>query len=99
MSKAYEIFRAAFEGPRDFRSDEYKNGVIDVLRVHLAEVPEVRCGYRIGSAQADAYFAGCDEGHRRAREYLETIGAGGTETEGHNAKVSGAGTASAGLPG
>ena len=29
-------------------------------------------------AQADAYFAGCDEGHRLAREYLEKVGDGKT---------------------
>ncbi|MDD2769778.1 MAG: hypothetical protein PHT19_13670 [Methylococcus sp.] len=76
MSKAYDIFREAFDGPRDPRSDEYKNGMIDALRFRLGEASEVRCGYRIGSAQADAYFAGCDEGHLRAREYLEKVRVG-----------------------
>lgn len=87
MSKAYKIFRSAFDGPRDPRSDEYKNGVIDVLRFRLGEATEVRCGYRIGSAQADAYFSGCDEGHRLAREHLEKVGASETEAEGHNAEL------------
>lgn len=84
MSKAYEIFREAFDGPRDPRSDEYKHGVIDVLRFRIGESNAVSCGYRIGSVQADAYFAGCDEGHRLAREHLETVGEGATSTEEQN---------------
>jgi hypothetical protein len=89
MSKAHEIFREAFDNPRDPRSDEYKNGVIAVLRFRLGESTEVRCGYRIGSAQADAYFAGCDEGHRLAREHLEKVGAGETATEWPKAELTG----------
>lgn len=33
----------------------------------------IRGQRRAGTAQADAYFAGCDEGHRLAREYLESL--------------------------
>lgn len=32
MSKAYEIFDEAFSKPRDPRSDEYRHGVIDILK-------------------------------------------------------------------
>jgi hypothetical protein len=73
MSKASEIFDAAFSKPRDPRSDEYRNGVIDILKCRLCEANEAfgKHQYRLGTAQADAYFAGCDEGHRLAREYLE----------------------------
>lgn len=75
MSRALEIFDAAFSTPRDPRSDEYRHGVIDILKFRLGEENEV-CGkrkYVLGTAQADAYFSGCDEGHRLAREYLERV--------------------------
>lgn len=80
MSKAYEIFDEAFLKPRDPRSDEYRHGVIDILKFRLREANEAsgKHQYKLGTAQADAYFAGCDEGHRLAREYLEKVGAGGT---------------------
>jgi hypothetical protein len=73
MSKAYEIFDAAFSKPRDPRSAEYRHGVIDILKFRLRETNEAtgKRQYRLGTAQADAYFAGCDEGHRLARGYLD----------------------------
>ena len=72
MGKAQEIFEAAFRKPRDPRSDEYKAGVLNILRFRLGELngKAGHCPYYIGTAQADAYFAGCDEGHRLAREFL-----------------------------
>ena len=80
MSKAYEIFEAAFSKPRDPRSDEYRQGVIDILKFRLRETNKsfVSAQYRLGTAQADAYFAGCDEGHRLAREYLDSVGTSST---------------------
>lgn len=80
MSTAYEIFDAAFSKPRDPRSDEYRHGVIDILKFRLREANEAfgKHQYKLGTAQADAYFAGCDEGHRLAREYLEKVGADNT---------------------
>jgi hypothetical protein len=77
MSKADELFREAFSVPRDRRSEEYKAGVLDMLRFRLGEASTVAGSYRyeLGTAQADAYFSGCDEGHRRAREYLTNSGA------------------------
>ncbi len=80
MSKAYEIFDEAFSKPRDPRSDEYRHGVIYILKFRLREANEVfgKHQYKLGTAQADAYFAGCDEGHRLAREYLEKVGDGKT---------------------
>jgi len=75
---AYEIFDAAFAKPRDPRSSEYKQGVMDVLKFRLGEANEVfgKKRYLLGTVQADAYFAGCDEGHRLAREHLENVGNG-----------------------
>lgn len=72
MSKAYEIFNAAFSKPRSPRSDEYRHGVIETLKFRLGEsigVFEMK-QYKLGTAQADAYLAGCDEGNRLAHEYL-----------------------------
>ena len=40
MSKAYEIFDEAFLKPRDPRSDEYRHGVIDILKFRLREANE-----------------------------------------------------------
>ena len=78
MSKADEVFDTAFLRPRAPRSDEYRRGVIDALRFRLdEEKPAIwKSQYKLGTAQADAYFAGCDEGHRLAREYLEQVYAG-----------------------
>ena len=75
MSKAYEVFDVAFLKPRAPRSDEYRRGVIDVLRLRLdGENAAIwKNQYKLGTTQADAYFAGCDEGHRLAREYLEQV--------------------------
>lgn len=77
ISKAHAIFEEAFSTSRDPRSDEYKHGVIDILKLRLRESDEAsgKHKYKLGTAQADAYFAGCDEGHRLAREYLEKINA------------------------
>ena len=75
MSKADEIFREAFAKPRDPRSKAYKDGVLRTLRLRLGDVDAVSAdplmGYELGTPECDAYFAGTDEGHRRAREYLE----------------------------
>jgi len=70
MKTASELFAKAFEGPRDKRSEEYKLGVLEALRFRLGEISGMRCPYAPGTAQADAYFAGTDEGHRIGRDYL-----------------------------
>ena len=100
MSKAYEIFDEAFSKPRDPRSDEYRHGVIDILKFRLREANEVfgKHQYKLGTAQADAYFAGCDEGHRLAREYLEKVGDGKTAPNATSHRGAACG-ASGGLPG
>lgn len=64
MGRANEIFTAAFDKPRDKRSNEYKLGASDTLKFRCGEIHSVRCPYEIGTAQADAYFAGCAEGHQ-----------------------------------
>ena len=74
QGRAMAIFEAAFSVPRDARSEAYKAGVLDVLRHRLGEVSGCaqKCEFTLGTAEADAYFAGCDEGHRRASDYLNT---------------------------
>jgi hypothetical protein len=72
MTTAKQIFDKAFSRPRDRRSDAYKAGVLAILEHRLRERgANVFCQYEEGTAEADAYFAGCDEGHRLARDYLD----------------------------
>ena len=63
MKTVMEIYDAAFDVPRDPRSDEYKAGVIAILsyRITGQKIPRP---YAMGTAQADAFYAGTDEGHR-----------------------------------
>lgn len=66
MKTVMEIYDEAFDVPRDPRSDEYKQGVIAALsfRITGQKIPHP---YALGTAQADAFYAGIDEGHRRWR--------------------------------
>jgi hypothetical protein len=65
--KAQELFDKAFNVLRAPRSEEYKEGVLAVLRMRCEEdkLPRI---YPVGSVQFDAFNAGCDEGHRIWRE-------------------------------
>lgn len=63
MKTALEIFNAAFHPVRDPRSDEYKAGVLAVLRFRI-DGQKIPHPYAMGTAQADAFYAGTDEGHR-----------------------------------
>lgn len=47
------------------RSTEYKAGFLAALRYRLGGVRMPRLPYPMGTAQADAWFAGVDEGHFR----------------------------------
>ena len=60
---ARALFNAAFSRQRDPRSREYKNGVLAALRFRVNDEP-IKCPYLPGTATADAYYAGTDEGHR-----------------------------------
>lgn len=69
---AKELFAAAFAGPRDPRSAEYKSGVLAALKFYLGEAATVGpCPYPLGSARQDAWLAGTNEGHDRGRAYLD----------------------------
>jgi len=62
--KANELFEKAFNAPREARSDEYKDGVLQALQFKTEEIDGVSFPYKMGTAQADAWFAGLDEGKR-----------------------------------
>lgn len=70
MPSAQELFKYAFSGQRDKRSDEYKAGVLATLRFRLKEAQIIPVPYKPGTAQSDAFFAGVCEGHQIARKYL-----------------------------
>ena len=73
MKTADDLFNEAFGQPRDKRSQAYKTGVVQGLRVVLGEANNPPLPYRLGTAEADAYFAGYDEGRARGKNYLESI--------------------------
>lgn len=62
MKTVEQLMDAAFSPGRDPRSEEYMRGCIAALqyRIHGATI---RHPYQMGTTQADAYFAGIDEGH------------------------------------
>jgi len=70
MATARELFDAAFtpDSTRTPRSNAYKAGVLAVLRRRVDRGPKGLdvAPYRRGSAEADAYWAGCAEGHQIA---------------------------------
>lgn len=63
-----QILEQAFDPAkfRDPRSPEYKAGVLAALKFRLQGHP-ITLPYPVGTAQADAFFSGLDEGHRLAR--------------------------------
>jgi len=65
MSKAQALFKTLFDGPRDPRSTEYQAGCLYILRRKLDGIAKQDCPYRMPSAQADAWLAGCQEGLRQ----------------------------------
>jgi hypothetical protein len=65
-----KLFDAAFNNARDPRSDEYKAGVRAVLNYRIAGERIYR-PYPMGTTQADAFYAGVDEGHQIWRAYQE----------------------------
>lgn len=73
MKTADDLFNEAFDHPRDKRSQAYKAGVVHGLRGALGEANNPTLPYRLGTAEADAYFSGYDEGTARGKNYLESI--------------------------
>jgi hypothetical protein len=64
------LFAKAFEATRDKRSDPYKRGVYDGLVAKL-ETITTKNPFTLGTADADAWFAGNDEGRRRGQAWLD----------------------------
>lgn len=64
------LMAAAFGVPRDPRSPEYKAGVRAALAFRIDGI-KIRCPHPMGTAQADAFYSGVDEGRRRWREAVE----------------------------
>jgi len=64
------LMKAAFDRPRDPRSDAYKLGVRELLANRVLGVP-FRCPYKLGTAEADAFFSGSDEGRTIWQQYQE----------------------------
>lgn len=72
MSRAAAILAAAFapERGRTPRSAAYKAGALAALE-HRLEGRRLECTYEVGTAEADAWFAGVDEGAALARAERE----------------------------
>ncbi|MBL8395937.1 MAG: hypothetical protein JNK99_14525 [Candidatus Accumulibacter sp.] len=68
MSKTEALMQLAFYPGRPARSAAYRAGVRDVLLKRLDGVQDLPFPYQVGSAEADAYLSGMDEGMRRANE-------------------------------
>lgn len=71
---ARRLFDEAFSRPREPRSPEYRRGVLDALRYRfgLTETLRLPEAFETGTAAADAWFAGIEEGHARWREYIQS---------------------------
>jgi len=59
---AQAVFAEAFQSGRAPRSEAYKQGVLDCLRVRIDGAQEIACPFTKGTAEADAYLSGVDEG-------------------------------------
>lgn len=70
MISALDLYHQRFAIPRDPRSAAYKAGVLAALRFRL-ERARICPPYEPGSAERDAFQAGCDEGHKVASSVLE----------------------------
>ncbi len=65
-----ELFNKNFNVPRTPRSAEYWGGVRAALAFRL-ESKKIVLPYRVGTAAADAFFAGVDAGHLIWRQSKE----------------------------
>jgi hypothetical protein len=74
-SLVHQLMSAAFDVVRDPRSEAYKLGARELLNCRVHGLKLV-CPYKLGTAEADAYFSGADEGHAIWRRYQETRAAG-----------------------
>jgi hypothetical protein len=73
MTIATQLYEKAFHSTRDPRSEVYKAGVLDTLNFKESgsKLPHP---YPLGTVEADAWFAGNQEGHSLWRDYQEQQG-------------------------
>jgi hypothetical protein len=71
------LMHTAFNTVRDPRSDAYKLGAKELLK-HRAMGVKFRCPYKLGTAEADAFFSGSDEGRMIWSRHLDAKVDGGT---------------------
>jgi len=64
-----ELMRGAFDRPRTPRSDAYMRGVRWLLDFRV-DGQRPLCPFKPGTAEADAFFAGRDEGNEIWRAYM-----------------------------
>jgi len=62
MGKAQKLFEQAFDKPRNPRSPAYKQGVLAALKSRIEDIRYTNL-YKSGTAKADAFWAGTDEGN------------------------------------
>lgn len=67
VSTKAALFEAAFHPYREPRSKAYRQGCLAALSFHFGEVEHIRCPYSPGTAKADAFYFGVQEGHAIAR--------------------------------
>lgn len=70
LNKAAVLFNEAFQRPRDPRSPEYKRGVLYILLFKSGAIKRAPCPFLAGTAEADAWHSGTDEGHSIWRQSL-----------------------------
>lgn len=78
MEMARILYTEAFENnpTRTPRSDAYKTGVLDALRFRESgNKATVKNPYILGTADADAWFSGINEGYSRWKSHIEKKGA------------------------
>ena len=68
MTTAQSLYDDAFHIARDPRSNEYKAGVFAAIQNRLENFLSV-CPFGPGTAQADAYHAGWDEGAAHVKAF------------------------------
>ncbi|RYF46729.1 MAG: hypothetical protein EOO38_13550 [Cytophagaceae bacterium] len=66
-----QLMEAAFNKPRDPRSDAYRLGVTEILKCRTMSV-KYQCPYELGTAEADAFFSGNDEDNAIWRAHLDS---------------------------
>jgi len=70
MTIATQLYQKAFHPTRDARSAAYQAGVLDTLNFKESGT-ELKHPFEPGSAEADAWFAGNQEGHNLWRDHQE----------------------------